>query len=143
MGNTKGQCQHMQTPCTKSLADLITSSMKLVHHDIKPDNILISLTDPVMMKIADFDLSKHTSERGTFTVSGIRGTRDWIAPECSGMSPQNSEEDVVIRGSVKSDIFSAGCVFFYFVTRGTHLFGEGFRIMANILEKNPVNLTSE
>ena len=67
---------------------------------------------PYMMKVADFDRSKHTSDRGTFTVSGIRGTRDWIASECSGMSPQNSEEDVVIRGSVKSDIFSAGCVFF-------------------------------
>ena len=117
--------------------------MKLVHHDIKPDNIWISLTDPVMMKIADFNRSKHTSDQGTFTVSGIRGTRDWIAPECSGMSPQNSEEDVVIRGSVKSDIFSTGCVFFYFVTRGIHLFGEGFDIMANIRKNKRVNWASE
>ena len=117
-------------------------SKKLVHRDIKPENILISLTDPVRMKIADFGLSKHTSDRGTFAVSGIRGTRDWIAPEC--FPPQNSEEEIGKRGSVKSDIFSTGCVFFYFVTRGIHLFGEGdLTIMANILKKDPVNLTSE
>ena len=115
--------------------------MKLVHRDIKPENILISITDPVRMKIADFGLSKDTNTRGTFTVSGIKGTLNWIAPEC--FPSQDSEEDVEKRGSVKSDIFSAGCVFFYFATRGIHLFGEGFDIMANILKKDPVNLTSE
>ena len=96
---------------------------------------------PYMMKVADFDRSKHTSDRGTFTVSGIKGTLNWIAPEC--FPPQNSEEDVVIRGSVKSDIFSTGCVFFYFVTRGSHLFGEGFDIMANIRKNKRVNWASE
>ena len=116
-------------------------SKKLVHRDIKPENILISLTDPVRMKIADFGLSKDTNTRGTFTVSGIKGTLNWIAPEC--FPPQNSEEDVVIRGSVKSDIFSTGCVFFYFVTRGSHLFGEGFDIMANIRKNKRVNWASE
>ena len=116
-------------------------SMNLVHRDIKPENILISITDPVRMKIADFGLSKDTNTRGTFTVSGIKGTLNWIAPEC--FPSQDSEEDVEKRGSVKSDIFSAGCVFFYFATRGIHLFGEGFDIMANILKKDPVNLTSE
>ena len=117
-------------------------SKKLVHRDIKPENILISLTDPVRMKIADFGLSKSTNTRGTFTASGMKGTLNWIAPEC--FPPQDSsEENVVIRGSVKSEIFSTGCVFFYFVTRGSHPFGEKVRIMANILDKNPANLTSE
>ena len=118
-------------------------SKKLVHRDIKPENILISLTDPVMMKIADFDCSKDTSDRGTFAVSGFRGTLNWIAPEC--FTPQNSKEKEEIgkRGSVKSDIFSAGCVFFYFATRGIHLFGEDVDVMVNIRKNKRVNLTSE
>ena len=112
-------------------------SKKLVHRDIKPENILISLTDPVMVKISDFGLSKPTNSRGTFTISGIRGTLNWIAPEC--FTSQNLTGK---RGSVKSDIFSTGCVFFYFVTRGTHPFGENLFIMTNIRLDNPVNLSS-
>ena len=112
-------------------------SIPLVHRDIKPVNILIS-SNPVIIKISDFGLSKPTSDRGTYTVSEIQGTINWIAPEC--FTSQNTEGK---RGSVKSDIFSTGCVFFYFVTRGIHPFGEDLFIMTNIRLNNPVNLTSE
>ena len=42
-------------------------SMQLAHRDIKPTNILISLTDPVVIKIADFGHTKPTNENGSFT----------------------------------------------------------------------------
>ena len=122
-------------------------SMNFVHRDIKPANILISSTNPVVIKISDFGLSKPTSDRGTHTnSSGFRGTYNWAAPEC--LPPENSMENTnteMIRGTNKSDIFSAGCVFFYYVTRGIHPFGDlwGYDIVGNIEKINPVNLASE
>ena len=118
-------------------------SKKLVHRDIKPENILISLTDtdPVMMKVSDFGLSKSVNSRGSYSVSGIKGTHNWMAPELLELA--DSEEEITKRGSVQSDIFSTGCVFFYFATRGIHLFGKGMRIAANILENKPVNLKGD
>ena len=122
-------------------------SMKLVHRDIKPANILISSTNPVVIKISDFGLSKPTSDRGTHTKSAeFRGTYYWAAPEC--LPPENSMENTnteMIRGTNKSDIFTAGFVFFYYVTRGIHPFGDlrGYDIVGNIRKINPVNLASE
>ena len=118
-------------------------SKNLVHRDIKPENILISLTDPVTMKISDFGLSKSVNSRGTFSVSGIRGTFDWMAPEFLAKANSSDEEEIAQRGSVKSDIFSTGLVFFYFVTRGIHPFGENILIMTNILQDKRVNWESE
>ena len=117
-------------------------SKNLVHRDIKPTNVLISLTDPVTIKISDFGLlSKPTSSQGTFPASGIKETLNWTAPEC--FPPQDSKEGIVERGSIESDIFSAGCVFFYFVTRGIHPFGVGVGIVANIRKDKPVNLNGK
>ena len=116
-------------------------SMKLVHRDIKPANILISSTNPVVIKISDFGLSKPTSNRGTFAFSsGIKGSLGWIAPEVLAMADSSDEEGNAQRGSVKSDVFSTGCVFFYFVTKGIHPFNFNLK---NILDFNAVNLASE
>ncbi len=56
-------------------------SRNLVHRDVKPDNILISMTTPVQMKLSDFGLVKKISPQGTFTQSGLKGTLKWMAPE--------------------------------------------------------------
>jgi serine/threonine protein kinase len=59
-------------------------SKKLIHRDIKPENVLISIdstTELVTIKWADFGLSKFVNERGTFTLSGIKGTTNYFAPE--------------------------------------------------------------
>ena len=75
-------------------------SEKIYHGDIKPQNILISLNDPVQMKLADFGMSKEVAYRGDFsqpnidsksdmeedargffTLTTIRGTPGWTSPE--------------------------------------------------------------
>lgn len=53
-------------------------SMNLVHRDIKPENILISMSEPVLIKLADFSLCKPVNQRGTFSLSGIKGTQYWM-----------------------------------------------------------------
>ncbi len=122
----------------------IHSMMQLIHRDIKPDNILISCTDPVVMKISDFGMSKPTSSRGTFDLSsGIKGTENWMAPEILVLVDSNQNELAKERATVKSDIFALGCVFFYFLKEGIHPFGNGVLIPANILQFKPVNKERE
>ena len=56
----------------------------LIHRDIKHENVLIWVNPEngeVLMKWADFGLSKPVNERGTFTMSGVKGTELWFAPE--------------------------------------------------------------
>ncbi len=113
-------------------------SQKLVHRDVKPDNILISITTPVQMKLSDFGFVKKTSPHGTFTQSGLKGTEKWMAPEILELVDQSSSERP--HGTIQSDTFAAGCVFFYFLTRGKHPFGKSIKILGNIFDKNPIEL---
>ena len=120
-------------------------SMKLVHSDIKPTNILISV-DPVVIKIADSGHTKPTNKNRSFTYSAGTGTICWVPAECFTKAPQDlqKKENGKRRDSKKRDIFSTGLVFFYYLTKGKHLFGKEHReIEKNIEENNPVNLKRE
>ncbi len=115
----------------------------LFHRDIKPSNVLIfidSKRDKVTIKWADFGLSKFVNDTGTCTLSEIRGTTNYFAPEL--LNKKYSGEDLG-RGTIKSDVFSFALVIGYLVLDGQHLYGSNYNIPANISNKNQVNLESK
>jgi serine/threonine protein kinase len=96
---------------------------KFVHGSIKPTNILISSRKDPQIKLSDFGLTTtsrlnegHTTQR---SIVGFLGSRYWLAPEL--LDPINNGENEPTK---ESDIFSAGSVFFYFLSKGRHLFGN-------------------
>lgn len=119
-------------------------SKGFVHRDIKPENILIIESSPkCSVKLADFGLSKRTTSGGDYSLSGPhRGTKKWMAPECLRLINENQQNPTAMqlpRGSIKSDIFSAGCVLFYYATQGVHPFGTSLYITENIIHGKPIN----
>uniref|UniRef100_A0A3Q2Z839 non-specific serine/threonine protein kinase n=1 Tax=Hippocampus comes TaxID=109280 RepID=A0A3Q2Z839_HIPCM len=106
-------------------------SLNIVHRDLKPRNILLSFPcalGKVRALISDFGLCKKIQDgRNSFSLrSGILGTEGWIAPEMLQNVPASKPTAAV-------DIFSAGCVFYYVVSRGKHPFGETLMRQMNIL----------
>jgi serine/threonine protein kinase len=123
--------------------------MGLVHRDIKPENVLISLdstTRRVVMKWADFGLSKQVNERGTFTMTGVRGTYVYFAPELLKYLDEVSSNvnQIKKRGTVQSDVFAEGLVFGYFISGGVHPFGTtSHQIQINLRTNKSANLPSK
>jgi serine/threonine protein kinase len=117
---------------------------KLIHRDIKPENALIRVeSNRVLMKWADFGFSKPVNERGSHSISAIRGTEYWYAAEIYRMRMEEGENvanPIRQRGTVKSDVFSEGLVFAYYLLGGNHPYGKLYDIPKNILNDTPVNL---
>uniref|UniRef100_A0A3B3RS14 Serine/threonine-protein kinase/endoribonuclease IRE1 n=2 Tax=Paramormyrops kingsleyae TaxID=1676925 RepID=A0A3B3RS14_9TELE len=106
-------------------------SLSIVHRDLKPHNILVSMPNAhgrVRAMISDFGLCKKLAVgRHSFSRrSGVPGTEGWIAPEVLS-------EDSTANPTCAVDIFSAGCVFYYAVSEGSHPFGKSLQRQANIL----------
>jgi serine/threonine protein kinase len=123
--------------------------MGLIHRNLNPRNVLIwmdSTTKEVLMKWADFGISKLINERGTHSISGSRGSDNWYAPEIMIIQieeEENGEEEITRqRGTVKSDVFTEGLIFGYYLLDGFHPYGSRYEIQKNILEDKPVNLKS-
>jgi serine/threonine-protein kinase/endoribonuclease IRE1 len=117
----------------------------LVHRDIKPENVLIwgnPNTNQVLIKWADFGFSKRVNENGTFTMSGVKGTFNWLAPEIlKFLNEDSTENEEQHRGTVKSDVFAEGLAFGYFLLGGVHLFGaQRDQIPMNIRTMEPTIL---
>ncbi|KAH8521640.1 hypothetical protein H0E87_002620 [Populus deltoides] len=79
-------------------------SKNIVHFDLKCDNLLVNLKDPLrpICKVGDFGLSKI--KRNTLVTGGVRGTLPWMAPELLNGS------------SSKVDVFSFGIVLWEILT---------------------------
>ncbi|KAG2550141.1 G-type lectin S-receptor-like serine/threonine-protein kinase At1g34300 [Panicum virgatum] len=77
----------------------------VLHCDIKPENIL--LEDDFCPKVSDFGLSKLTSKRDKVTMSRIRGTRGYMAPEwVIHREPITAKADVYSFGMVLLELVS-------------------------------------
>ncbi|XP_036772837.2 serine/threonine-protein kinase/endoribonuclease IRE2 isoform X2 [Manis pentadactyla] len=110
-------------------------SLHIVHRDLKPSNVLIAGPDSQgrgSVVLSDFGLCKKLpAGRCSFSLhSGIPGTEGWMAPELLQLLPPDSPTSAI-------DIFSAGCLFYYVLSGGSHPFGENLYRQANILTGAP------
>jgi len=121
-------------------------SLRIIHRDIKPQNILIAYpsrnqTNCPRLVISDFGLCKTLPDNVSTLIgtTGNAGTVGWKAPELisqpkelmnngssNGMSRDSSSStDPVAQGVKRAvDIFSLGCVFFYVLTGGCHPYDD-------------------
>ncbi|KAK4014954.1 hypothetical protein OUZ56_027466 [Daphnia magna] len=116
-------------------------SKDLVHGDIRPENVLISVgsagPDEITIKWADFGLNRNVCVQGKAIKSEARGENAWLAPEMLKLSGTKN------HGTAKGDIFAQGLVFGSLFLNGEHLYGSmenGNEIHENIIKGNPVNM---
>ncbi|XP_046457674.1 uncharacterized protein LOC124204625 [Daphnia pulex] len=123
---------------------------QFAHLNIKPSSVFISTSEPVRLMIAKFGSCEATTDTGTFSIGHDNkgGAADWMAPEIleyfdhfDADSDDDGKKPVNVF-SIASDTWSLGCLFFYFLTRGIHPYGEeDDTIRWNIVvEQNPVEL---
>ena len=82
----------------------------VIHRDLKPDNIILSSKEPIVI---DFGLATLADEPKYLFVRC--GTPGYVAPEIINI------KDMSTKSYPISDIFSAGCIFYYIIFN-RHLF---------------------
>lgn len=94
---------NMQRGICCGLAQLHKSEPPLVHRDVKPQNIMISMDNGITAKISDFGLVKHVDPITRMTEAA--GTLAYLPPE--GFWGYETPA---------SDVFSAGIIFYIMLT---------------------------
>uniref|UniRef100_A0A8C1JP78 Uncharacterized protein n=1 Tax=Cyprinus carpio TaxID=7962 RepID=A0A8C1JP78_CYPCA len=108
-----------------SLQVLHDQQTKVLHRDIKPQNVLIDTKGKA--RLADFGISRRLNLSQTTLRTSSAGTRCWKAKE-------TLDEEANIGYKRSSDIQVAGMLVYYILSRGHHPFGKGPRCEVNILE---------
>uniref|UniRef100_A0A673NKX2 Protein kinase domain-containing protein n=1 Tax=Sinocyclocheilus rhinocerous TaxID=307959 RepID=A0A673NKX2_9TELE len=103
-----------------SLQVLHDKKTKVLHRDIKPQNVLIGRT-----RLADFGISRRLKQGETTLRTSIAGTRCWKAKETI-----NQKVNTGYKRS--SDIQVAGMLVYYILSGGHHPFGEDVDCEYNI-----------
>ena len=119
---------------------------RIVHRDIKPDNVMIRRRDHVV-KVLDFGLAKATERKtGTFTAQESEAATEFkTAPHTvmgtiNYMSPEQAQAHVVDE---RTDIWSTGVMIYEMVSGMMPFKGlTPSHTIVQILEKDPVPLTN-
>lgn len=89
-------------------------SLKMIHRDIKPDNLLV--TNKGVIKVADLGLAKATDEDMSMTASGTGlGTPHYMPPE----QARNAK-----HVDHRCDVYALGCTLYHMVTGQLPFSGE-------------------
>ena len=98
----------------------------LVLRNINPGNIFVSYPNgniPPKIKLVDFSISREMAPGKTdLSFSGDMRKGYWAAPEFHDWAAPEFHEGKRYTSAV--DVFSAGCVFAYFLSGGVHPFGK-------------------
>ncbi|XP_035375841.1 probable serine/threonine-protein kinase irlA isoform X1 [Electrophorus electricus] len=106
-----------------SLEVLHSQDTKVLHRDIKPQNVLIDIIGKA--RLADFGISRRLNVGQTTLRTSPAGTKCWKAKE-------TIEEDSNSGYKRSSDIQVAGMLVYYILSRGHHPFGKGVFCESNI-----------
>ena len=91
---------------------IAAGELNLLHRDIKPGNIMLTLTAAgrFIVKLLDFGLAKFSQQPSLQTLDqrgSFLGSIEFIAPEQLELEPLDQ----------RTDLYSLGCVFYYMLTQ--------------------------
>ena len=109
--------QDVARQCLEPLVE--ASELGLLHRDIKPGNIMVTMTpsEKFLVKILDFGLAKfsHQPSMQTLDQAGsFLGSIDFIAPEQLELRPLDQ----------RTDLYSLGCVLYFSLAQKSPFTGE-------------------
>lgn len=121
---------------------------KITHRDIKPDNLLIASSNPFVVKLSDFGLSKVVNNQDTF-LKTFCGTLLYCAPEVYPdygtylvKEAKKRRREIVSRTSPYDqsvDMWSFGAVLFHVLANKPPVMGrgddKGAQMLNNIMTK--------
>ena len=103
VNGSMGESRVCSIACNLLSALYYLHSHRIVHRDIKPQNILLTITG--VAKLCDFGFSKKM-EINTYVLESIKGTPLYMAPELIEQQPYDH----------KADLWSLGCILFELLT---------------------------